>query len=222
MRGDPSERALARRFGERPDDAGRAFRRRADAWSVRHGASATARWRGRRSAAPGGSATQRSAGPAMPIRTGFSMPRWRSRLTQPRTASASKQSCVTMLTPRPVCAPASILASERAVERVLRQSRMAFRVSRNGDLAKPCALQEPALDQFERAAERSFRMAESPPTMSMRRTPAQRVSRDSTSSSAAWLSMSRAARCGTGSSPCARTRTAASIGFAIRTARERR
>ena len=57
--------------------------------------------------------------------------------------------------------------------------------------------------------------------MSMRRTPAQRVSRDNTSSSAARLSMSRAARCGTGSKP---PRPHADRGFdhfAIRTAGQR-
>ena len=115
------------------------------------------------------------------------------------------------------------LVGERAVwSDHATDSRMAFRVARDADLVDAVTLQQPALDQFERAGKRScWPVAvagdhEHAPHAGPRLQPRQQVVEHGGAGD-----MSRAARCGTGSKPAARTRTAASTRFATRTARHR-
>ena len=161
----------------------------------------------RRSAARSASAST-GRGPAMPIRTGCSMPRSRSRADPAENRLGVEAELRDDVTREPGLRGGFDLGRERAVERLRRNARMAFRIAGDGDSG--CRGVAGARSRsLERAAERPCRPVAVAGDDQDAPHAGQRGSRDSTSSSAARLSMSRAARCGTGSKPAAPARGAA-------------
>ena len=101
---------------------------------------------------------RRQAGrPAIPIRTGCSMPRSRSRAIQSQDRLGVEAELRDDMDREPGLLRRLDLGRQRVLEHLRRNARMAFRIAGNADLVDAVALQQPAFDHIERAGERPRR-----------------------------------------------------------------